>query len=131
MNKLLGEPTETGLGRVRTHLDLAAAAAPRVTDGEVLQLCTLRMAMLLGHPLAEQGKERGVSQWPTSDAFNETQKACLAFTEQFVVDVSALDDATATAVSDKLGEPGLANFANALLTMEQRLRLELIWEQVL
>ena len=58
------------------------------------------------------------------------QRACLAFTEQFVIDVAGLDDATAGAVRDELGEQGLVDFVSALLVIEQRQRLRLTWAQL-
>ena len=54
----------------------------------------------------------------------------MAFTEQFVIDVAGLDDATCAAVRDELGEQGLVDFVNALLVVEQRQRLRLVWAQL-
>ena len=56
---------------------------------------------------------------------------CLAFCEQFVIDVANLDDDLAAAVVAQLGEQGFVDFANALLVVEQRQRLRLVWERVL
>ena len=64
---------------------------------------------------------------PASEA---RERVCLAFAEQFVIDVASLDDATAGAVRDELGEQGLVDFVNALLVVEQRQRLRLIWERL-
>ena len=47
-----------------------------------------------------------------------------------MIDVASLDDATAIAVVDQLGDEGFANFANALLVAEQRQRLRLIWDRL-
>ena len=47
-----------------------------------------------------------------------------------MIDVASLDDATAGAVRDELGEEGLVDFVNALLVVEQRQRLRLIWERL-
>ena len=55
---------------------------------------------------------------------------CLAFCEQFVIDVANLDDALAAAVADELGADGLVDFTNALLVVEQRQRLRLAWERL-
>jgi hypothetical protein len=51
-------------------------------------------------------------------------------TEQFVIDVAGLDDDTAGAVREQLGEQGFVDFVNALLVVEQRQRLRLIWQRL-
>lgn len=118
---------------VSRALDEAWGAAWKAVDPVLLDLCRLRIATLLGAiatPLAvPAGDERVVdlARWPTAPAFDATERACLAFAEQFVIDVAGLDDATAVAVADALGEQGLADFTSALLVVEQRLRLEAVW----
>jgi hypothetical protein len=42
-----------------------------------------------------------------------------------------MDDATVTAVHDALGAEATASFANALLVVEQRIRLRLVWQALL
>jgi alkylhydroperoxidase family enzyme len=120
---------------VLTHLDDAQAAAWRATDPELLELCRLRMAMLLDHrpTLAATPVERRdqVAAWPRSDAFAPVERACLAFTEQYTIDVASVTDDLVVAVRGHLGDEGLANFVNALLVVEQRMRLELVWDHVL
>ena len=69
--------------------------------------------------------------WPTSEQLTERDCAALAFTEQFVLDVSALNDVQAAALRDHLGDEGLVTFVNALLTLEQRMTLELAFDGVL
>ena len=68
-----------------------------------------------------------LSSWPTSDLFTDTDRACLAFAEQFVIDVASLSDDQAAAVSDRLGPQGFADFVHGLLVTEQRQRLQLVW----
>ena len=120
---------------VHRHLGHAWAAAPDAVDPRLLALCSARIATLLGgpdddaFPLDEELRNR-LADWPTADAFDDTDRACLAFTEQFVIDVASLDDATATAVADRLGAEGFGNFVNALLVAEQRQRLRLIWDRL-
>ncbi|MEM7285039.1 MAG: hypothetical protein AAF480_01700 [Actinomycetota bacterium] len=120
---------------VHRHLGDAWAAAPVAVEPRLLAICAARMATLLGgpdddaFPLDGDIKER-LADWPTSDVFDETDRACLAFTEQFVIDVASLDDATADAVVTRLGSEGFGNFVNALLVAEQRQRLRLIWDRL-
>ncbi len=51
------------------------------------------------------------------------EAACLAFTDEFVIDVANLRDETAAAVREHLGDAGLTDFTRALLVVEQRERL--------
>jgi alkylhydroperoxidase family enzyme len=120
---------------VLVHLDAAKTAAWGATDPELLELCRLRMAMLLDHRptmVATPVKRlSALSEWPGSDEFSAVERACLAFTEQYTIDVAAMTDDLVSAVRRHLGDEGLADFVNALLVVEQRMRLELIWDRVL
>jgi hypothetical protein len=69
--------------------------------------------------------------WPSSHLFTAMQRACLAFTDQFVTDVALLTDEQAQAVADELGGDGLSSFVDALLVIEQRQRLRLVWTRIL
>ena len=128
---------------VAMSLEVARQRAWELVDPILLELCRLRIAMLLGcraefasrTPAAvaaglDEASVDVLSRWMTSPLFGPRERACLAFTEQFVVDVAGLDDATAGAVRHELGEQGLVDFVNALLVVEQRQRLHVIWEQL-
>jgi alkylhydroperoxidase family enzyme len=96
-------------------------SAPDLPAG-TLELCRLRMAQLLG-AVAEMGWRLGsvpptfeskvarLSLWPTDPSFSALDRACLAFAEQFLMDVQALDDATCEAVSTRVGDAGLTTLA--------------------
>jgi hypothetical protein len=96
-----------------TDVHLAARAA---VDADVLDVCEARIAALLGMDDVEP-----------SGQHTAAQLACLAFTDQFVIDVSATTDDLVTAVAAQLGADGLVNFVNALLVVEQRLRAQLMF----
>ena len=128
---------------VRDALDAVSQAAWASVDPVLLELCRLRMAMLFSCPAElawrtpaavaaglEEERIEALAQWPTSQRFGPRERACLAFAEQFVIDVAGLDDAVAGAVIEHLGEEGLADFASALLVVEQRLRLRLTWQRL-
>jgi len=122
---------------VLRELSAAHRAAVDAVDPRTYELCRVRVAALLGTPgeassdvLSPETLD-ALSSWPTSPHFTETDRACLAFAEQFVIDVATLPDAMAVAVSDRLGPEGFANFVHALLVIEQRQRLRLIWERLL
>jgi alkylhydroperoxidase family enzyme len=122
-------------------LDEVDAAAWSAVDPVVLELCRLRVAMLLGSeedhaartPAAtvaglDEATIAELSRWPTSDRFGPRERACLAFAEQFVIDVANLDEELAAEVAHHLGEGGLVDFTRALLVVEQRQRLRLAWD---
>ena len=120
---------------VLTHLDAAHAAAWRATDPELLELCRLRMAMLLDHrptmTVTAVKRLSAVADWPRSDQFTSVERACLAFTEQYTIDVAQVSDDLLSAMRRHLGDEGTADFVNALLVVEQRMRLELVWDRIL
>jgi alkylhydroperoxidase family enzyme len=125
---------------VHESLATAHAAAWSATPARSLELCRLRVAMLLGcaAELGARTPAAGVDDalvsalpaWPHDDRFDATDRACLAFAEQWVLDVASLDDATAAAVREQLGDEGLQSFAHALLVVEQRIRLRLVWDRL-
>ena len=117
------------------HLDAAHDAAWNATDADLLELCRRRMAMLLGHEVA-------LDEVPTdeldrlagrrdADSFSDIELAALAFTEQYVVDVSSMPDDVVDRLRSFVGDEGLVDFVNALLVVEQRMTLELAFEAVL
>ena len=129
---------------VAGHLRDAHDAAWSAVDPVLLELCRLRIAQLLGCD-AEAGSRTAVAvaagldettigelpAWPTSPRFGVRERACLAFCEQFVIDVAGLDDALAAQVNEQLGDQGLVDFVSALLVVEQRQRLRLGWGRLL
>ena len=129
-----------GFPDVLQQLDLAYTAAWDAVDPTILELCRLRIASMLGaagefaHRSAQapidETKIQALSQWPLSPLFNEAERACLGFAEQFVIDVAGLDDATAVRVGESLGQQELANFVSALLVIEQRIRISLAWQTI-
>ena len=128
---------------MRESLESAWDAAWTTVDPVLLELCRLRIATLLDCDAARRERTpaavaRGLDderiaqlpQWMTSPSFDHRERACLAFAEQFTIDVAALDDATVATVRDCLGEQGLVDFVHALLVVEQRQRLRLVWRQL-
>ena len=124
------------------HLSEAHDAAWRAVDPVLLELCRVRIAMLLGCEAEQRARTgaalpdhlepmiAGLAEWPTSPRFGSRERACLAFCEQFVIDVAAMPDEVALGVGTELGAAGLRNFANALLVVEQRQRLRMAWEAI-
>ena len=109
-----------------------------VVDKELLTVCKLRVAMILGcdeevesaRQYLDPSKADAIAQWASSNIFTDGEKSCLRFTEEFIIDVSSIPDASAVAVKDHLGEEGFVTFVNALLVVEQRIRLLLVWNKL-
>ena len=98
-----------------------------LVDPVVLELCRLRVAQMLGaaQPLAlrtDEARRAGLDEariakldaWWTSDAFDDVERACLRFSEQFVLDPKEIADADADAVVAALGDAGMVAFVEAL-----------------
>ncbi len=126
---------------VLAHLAAAHDAAWRTVDPVLLELCRLRIASLLGcdaersvrTPVArraglDEATVSALPQWPSSPLFGSRERACLAFCEQFVMDVAGTTDDLARDVVHHLGASGLRDLAAGLLVLEQRQRLRLAVE---
>src|SRR5262249_28307063 len=94
-----------------------------------------RIASLLGcaaereesPELAE--KLRALPSWPKSPLFSERDRACLAFAEQFVLDVSAVTAEQRAALATALGG-GAAEFAQTLYAIDFELRVRAAFDQL-
>jgi len=93
-------------------------------DPTVLELCRRRIGQLHGAtcplppgiaapPLAER-KAAELSAWWRSDAYGETERACLRFAEQFALEARGIGDGEAAAVTGALGDAGTVAFVEAL-----------------
>ena len=133
-DEVLGERTGVKKELANVH-DLAWD----VVDKELLSLCKLRVAMILGCDEEEKAakaylnssKADEVAQWSSSNIFTDGEKSCLRFSEEFIIDVSSIPDDSASAVHEYLGEEGFVTFVNALLVVEQRIRLLLVWSKLI
>jgi len=101
-----------------------------------LELCRLRIAQL-HRSKGELAREevalapalRGqLARWATSDEFDECMRACLAFTEVYAMDASAISDAQAQAVQAQVGDAGLVLLIEALGLFDGITRLNLLWQ---
>ena len=131
---------DSGLADVSGQLRAANDAAWAATSPRLLELCRVRIAILLGCAAEAEARTPGggvaddvlaaIRSWPTDPRFDPLDRACLAFTEHYVIDVASIDDDTVAAVREQLGDEGVANFVNALLVVEQRIRLRLVWDRL-
>lgn len=153
MGRLAGLATEDVLravldadparAEVRAEMEAAHQAAWEAAPPRLLELARVRIAMLLGCdaevsartpaavPDVDDATLRALASWPSDPRFDARDRAVLALTEHYVIDVATLDDATVAAVRDHLGDDGLNDFISALLIVEQRIRLRLIWDRLL
>jgi len=77
----------------------ACAAARSAVDPSLLELARLRLAMILDNDAEfdarpwgslEAAKREALASWPTSELFDDRERAALALTEQFAIDVSGV-----------------------------------------
>ena len=109
----------------------ARARAPRSIP-TLYALARARIATLLGIAAPGGGNAAASAQiaalpsWPSSPLFGERERACLAFAEQFVLDVSGTTDAQRAALTAALGADAAA-FAQALYAIDFELRLRAVF----
>ena len=126
---------------VVSQLSAAHEAAWRAVEPRLLELCRVRIAMLLDCTSEAAVRTTGIgvdeatiaelASWPTSARFDQRDRACLAFCEHYVIDVASLTDELAAGVAEHLGPQGLVDFVSGLLVIEQRQRLRLAWSRLL
>lgn len=97
-------------------LELARARIGQMLGGSVPDVCD---AMREAHAALDPRKRAVLDAWWRHDAlFDETERACLRFVEQFVLDPQEISDAEARAVKDALGDTGLVAFVEALAILD-------------
>jgi hypothetical protein len=106
-------------------------ATAQDTDPVLLELARLRIAKLLRNQgefehrseragaagLSEQ-KIGELSSWPTSNLFDDRERACLDLTEQFVMDANGVTDEQVARVTGYLGGSGCYAFVEAVSVLE-------------
>jgi alkylhydroperoxidase family enzyme len=114
-------------------------AAWGATDPTLLELCRRRLSAMLGAAApgdrdAEQARALGLDErklealdhWESSDLFTPAERAHLAFTEQFVVSVSAMSDEHVAELLRHADMRRVYDFASALYVVEMTQRLDLV-----
>jgi alkylhydroperoxidase family enzyme len=115
---------------LRAFADVIASARAAI-DPDLYALARARIATLLGVADAAPAGEkiRALPSWPDSPLFSDRERACLAFAEQFVLDVSAVSDEQRAALAGALGK-GAAAFGQALYAIDFELRLRNAFAQL-
>lgn len=115
------------------------ATAFEVVDPIALELCRLRVGMLLGlaptqQPRNAMARAAGVaddqvvelSNWPRSALFSERQRDCLAFAEQFTLDVTGVGQEMVDRLLTHFAPSECYAFVYALWSFEAMLRVCLV-----
>jgi alkylhydroperoxidase family enzyme len=117
-----------GAAFARLQTDVWAMATP-----DLLALVDLRIAQLLGDgsglrngPLLSVGRRRDLPRWPTSPEFHDDERACLGFTEQFVIDVAGVDDRLRGELASAVGPTGVLDFVVALFVLDYGRRVAMV-----
>jgi len=119
------------------HDRLLEAIWSGVVSPVTLELCRLRMATLLASEVAlaersEAARAAGLaeerigrlSQWPTDPSFSAEERACIGFTELFVIDHAQLSDDDVRELADVLTPEGVVTFTTALIAWDNQHRLD-------
>ena len=130
----MADPRAVEAPEVVTALAVACESVRAACDGTLLELARRRVAMLLNNDAELAAKAWGeisetqtaeLSSWPNSDAFDERQKAALALTEQFVIDVTGVLAGPLAASVGALGAE-IGPFVQALYLLDVGQRVDIV-----
>lgn len=106
-------------------------------DPVLLELCRIRMAMLMGATTAQAERSPAavaagltddlvgrLPAWPHDPGFTDAHRAALAFTEQYVVDHHGITDDHVNALEAALGPEGVVVLTTALGVWDNQHRLD-------
>ncbi len=109
-----------------------ASAASQTLKPQILELCRLRMATILGNTQAwdeprspaalqaglDESLVAALAEWPTHPGFDVPTRACLGLAEQYVIDVHGITDAQVSELEETIGADGVITLTTALATWE-------------
>ena len=111
----------------------------RIVPPALLELVRLRIAQMHGmNPRTlrrmTEARDAGFDEarvalldhWWKTERFDGTERACLHFAEQFVLDPRQLSDEDAARVRESLGDAGLVGFVEALALFDGFTRFQLV-----
>lgn len=98
-------------------------------SSRTLELCRLRTAMLLGNRIGlgertphvddlDETTIGAIAGWPSDDRFSEVDRACLALSEQYILDVHGVTDELVDRATDSVGADGVVTLTTALALWE-------------
>jgi alkylhydroperoxidase family enzyme len=111
----------------------------RSVDPGILELCRLRMAMILGSESelacrqseagergVDEDKVRRLAQWPTDPVFSAGERACIELAEQYVIDPKGITPSMVEHVTEALSPEGYAKLLSALGLLDGIIRLGIV-----
>lgn len=110
-------------------LEAANALSERAVAPPLLDLVRRRVGVLIGnHSVTATPDPRldALAEYHRSSLFSEAERDCLAFAEQFVIDVSALTSDDVARLATHLGSDGVRAFTTALYITECTQRLGMV-----
>ena len=75
----------------------------------------------------EPAKKSALGRGESQEIFNAGEKACIAFTEVYAMDVQSISDELAEAVKASYGDAGLVTLIEALGILDGLIRIDLLW----
>ena len=128
------DPRAAHSPEVVAALVVACESVRAVCDHTLLELARRRVAMLLQNdaeltatPWGEitDAQRAQLATWPTSDAFDDRERAALALTEQFVIDVTGVLTGPLAASAGALGAE-IGPFVQALYLLDVGQRIDMV-----
>jgi alkylhydroperoxidase family enzyme len=107
-------------------LELLRIRIGQMHGAEVPDLCE---AMRAARAALDPRKARELAAWWKSDAFDPSERACLRFAEQFVLDAQEIADGEAAAVVSVLGDAGTVAFVELVAILDGFSRFARILEE--
>jgi hypothetical protein len=100
-------------------------------DPALLELCRIRVGQMIGAEVPDlcdamraaraalaPPRIAGLADWWNRDVYSATERACLRFAEQFVLDPQAIGDGDAADVVAALGDAGTVAFVEVLALLD-------------
>jgi alkylhydroperoxidase family enzyme len=97
-------------------LELARIRIGQMHGAELPDLCDAMRAARAALPRAKA--DALAAWWRNEGTYSETERACLRFAEQFVLDAKGITDAEAGAVVGALGDAGTVAFVELLAVLD-------------
>jgi alkylhydroperoxidase family enzyme len=127
-----------GVHAALSHLASQAFAA---IDPQTWELVRLRVAMLTRNPrelarrwpdiaLSEE-KIAALPQWPKSPLYSAAERACLEFTEQYVIDVAGMTDDMVNNLLKHYDSSAIFALVHAIYAIDGAQRTQLVLDRLL
>jgi alkylhydroperoxidase family enzyme len=126
---------------VHAALEQLAGKSFAAVDPVTWELVRLRIAMLTGNRAELARRTAGISlgedriaalpQWPKSPLYSAAERACLEFTEQYVIDVAGMTDDIVAGLLAHYDSPAIFALVHAIYAIDGAQRTQLVLERIL